>query len=133
MGFAQRLFGLGQPVEVAREMAANNEVVLNVDVQLGSSGQSYVVSPIDGTVIDVYSVINSSLSTSDEKLTVKDADGNSMGDITLTQSGSAAGDVDSLTPSSNAGVSAGDAIEVETDGSNGTSTQAFMSIRVRRA
>lgn len=131
--YRDALIGLGIPAQAAKEMGDNNEVILNTNITLASAGQRYVVSPIAGDVQAVYSVLSGALTTGDETLTVKDGDGNSMGTITLTQSGSAAGDIDSLTSVSNATVAAGEAIEVETDGANGTASIADISILVRRS
>ena len=103
---------------------------LTATLTLGTAGQVYVVCPFSGNVTKVYSVINGALTTADEVLTVKNNAGTSMGTITITQSGSAAGDVDSLTPSSNNAVTAGQVIEIETDGGNGSATICTLTILI---
>ena len=53
-----------------------------------------------------------------------------MGTITVTQSGSAAGDVDFLNPSSNNTVSDNDYILVQTDGGPSTHVDFMVSVVV---
>lgn len=115
---------------VSATAAELDQRALTVQITLGTAGQVYVVTPYGGTVSKVYSVIAGALATADEVLTVKDGSGNSMGTITIAQSGSAAGDVDSLTPSSNNTVSVGDAIEIETDGGNSNAVVCTVTILI---
>lgn len=84
---------------------------------LGTAGSQFAVAPLAGKIIKIYSVINASFTGSDAVLTSKIA-GVSVtnGSITVTQSGSAAGDVDSATPTAANTVTAGQAIEIATDG-----------------
>lgn len=99
---------------------------------ISSAGQTYICSPFTGNVVAVYSVIEGALADADATLTVKDKDGNSMGTITVAYSGSAGGDVDSLTPSANQDVAAGDMIEIETDGgsTNAVAVNLFVVIQI---
>ena len=53
--------------------------------------------------------------------------------ITVAQSGSAAGDVDSCTPSGNNTFTATDAIEVETDGASTGTVEVVVTIEVEPA
>ena len=79
----------------------------------------YVPVPFAGTVSKVLTVLEGSIGSSDSTVTVKNSAGSSMGAITITSSGSAAGDVDILLPSSNNTVTSNSFITVE---SNGAST-----------
>jgi len=99
---------------------------------ISSAGQTYICSPFTGNVAKVYSVIEGAIADADATLTVKDKDGNSMGTITVAFSGSGGGDVDNLTPSSNQDVSAGDMIEIETDGgsTNAVAVNLFVVIQI---
>lgn len=98
-----------------------SQFTLTFDLTLASAGQRYAAAPRDGKVVAIYSIIDAALTTGDEDLTAK-IGGSAVtgGAITITQSGSAAGDVDSATPSAANTFSEGDALEVETDGANGT-------------
>ncbi len=95
---------------------------------VSSAGTVYVPVPYAGTITKVLSVIDGAIATSDATLTVRDSDSNSMGTLTITQSGSAAGDVDTLTPASNTDVTADDHITIETDGASSNSVSAILTI-----
>jgi hypothetical protein len=100
-----------------------NKVVLNVHHDdLSASSSHYVVAPIAGTITEIYSVIDSAIAHADTVLSFEIGGvAVTNGNITITQSGSAAGDVDSSTPTGNNTVSAGQAIEVISDGGTTTS------------
>ncbi len=90
-----------------------------------------VVSPVAGTIDKIWSVMNGALATGDCTLTA--AIGTTPitnGALTLTQSGSAAGDVDSATPSAAKTVAAGDVIKVTCSGSSTATATASLSILI---
>jgi hypothetical protein len=92
-------------------------------VDISTAGSSWIVAPIAGNITKIYSVIHSAISGADCNLSFE-IGGTAItnGGITITQSGSAAGDVDSSTPTAANTVTAGQAIELITDGaSTGTS------------
>ena len=88
----------------------------------------YVVMPRACTVNKIWSVILNAFITADNVVTASNHAGSSMGTITITQSGSAAGDVDSLTPSSNNTFAAGERLKLTSDGGGATATRAFFTI-----
>lgn len=81
---------------------------------LSSAGQVYAVSPVAGTIVGVYAVTNTVVTTGDSTITVKTA-GGTVGTITIAQSGSAVGTVDQISGIANASVAAGGTIEFEND------------------
>ena len=94
--------------------------VLNVEeADVSTAGSVYVVAPSDGQIEKCYSVISGAIGTADAVVTVK-INGTAVtdGTITITQSGSAAGDVDSCTPSAANAFVAGDYIEFATSGAS---------------
>jgi hypothetical protein len=99
-----------------------------------STGQSdWVVSPYGGNIIKIYSVIDGAIGTGDANLSfeiggVAITDGN----IIITQSGSAAGDVDSSTPSALNTISSGQAIECITDGTSTNAVKAVITLVIQR-
>lgn len=110
-------------------MGCLSEILLNAVIQdVSSSGQVYVVAPVAGTVTTVYSVLGGAITLGDATLTVKDGDGNEMGDITIANSSSAAGDKDSLTPTANNVVAAAEVIEIETDGGSTDAQQVDVTV-----
>lgn len=76
-------------------------------------------APFNGSVVSIYSVANGALATGDATLTAKiGATAVTTGVITITQSGSAAGDVDSCTPSALKTFSAGDLLSITGGGAS---------------
>ena len=78
----------------------------------------YVPIPFAGTISKVVTVLEAAIGSANAVVTVKNAAAASMGTITVTQSGSAAGDVDTLSPSSNNTVAANSFITIATDGAS---------------
>jgi len=102
------------------------------DISTGSS--SWVVVPYAGTIIKIYSVIDGATITADSALSFEIAGvAITSGGITVTQSGSAAGDVDSSTPSAANTVTAGQAVELITDGASGNTVKAKITLVIQRA
>lgn len=98
---------------------------------ISTAGQVYIPCPYTGTVTNVYTVINGAIATADAVLTVKNNAGTSMGTITVANASSAAGDKDSLAPSANNTVTAGDSIEVETNGASTNTVEVFIAVEVQ--
>jgi hypothetical protein len=95
-----------------------------------STGQTvHIPVPFAGTVVKVVTVLEAAISSANAIITVKNAAAASMGTITVTQSGSAAGDVDTLSPSSNNTVTADSFITITSDGGS-TNTAALRFVVV---
>ena len=91
----------------------------------------YIPIPFAGTVTKVVTVLEGSLTTANATVTVKNAAGSSMGTLTITQSGSAAGDIDTLTPVSNNTVTNDSRISIETDGASDTTRKLFVTVYIQ--
>lgn len=98
-----------------------------------TSGSVYVAVPHAGDITGIWSVINGVLGTGDVTIDPKIATVDiTNGDMTLTASGSAAGDVDTSAPSAANTVAVGDAIEIDTNGNcDGTATATFSILIAR--
>jgi hypothetical protein len=98
---------------------------------ISTAGQIYVVSPVAGTISKIYSVINGAISGANAILTPK-IGGTAITDgaITVAFSGSAAGDVDSSTPTALNTVATNDAIEIETDGGSTGTVEVVLTIEI---
>lgn len=107
--------------------------ILNVRIDDISTAQSvWVVSPIAGTIEAIYSVIDGAITGADATLTAELGGTLVTGSsITITQSGSAAGDVDSASPSAANIVTAGQAIEIITDGGSTGTVAANIAIKIK--
>lgn len=89
------------------------------------------VSPVAGAIAKIYSVLNAALATGNATLTAA-INGTPVtgGAITVTESGSAAGDVDSATPSAANTVAAGDVITITGGGSSTATGTATVSLLI---
>lgn len=106
------------------------DVVLTAYIaDVSTAGQIYVVSPVAGAVKKIYTALNGAIGTADAVITPK-IGGNAItnGAITIAYSGSAAGDVDSSTPTAANTVTAGQAIEIETDGASSNTIAVMVTI-----
>ncbi len=90
-----------------------------------------IVSPVAGTITKIYSVLKgSALATGDATLTGKiNGTAITTGAITITESGSAIGDIDSVSPTALRTVAAGQEIQFLVGGAN-TETDAFAEVSV---
>lgn len=91
----------------------------------------YLPIPYAGTVTKVVTVLAGSITTANATVTVRNAAGTSMGTLTITQSGSAAGNIDTLTPVSNNTVTNDSRISVETDGASDTVRKLFVTVYIQ--
>lgn len=91
----------------------------------------YFPVPYAGTVTKVVTVLAGSLTTANATVTVRNAAGTSMGTLTITQAGSAAGDIDTLSPVSNNTVTNDSRISVETDGVSDTARKLFVTVYIQ--
>ena len=99
-----------------------NKVTLQFTItDVSTAGQTFIPIPIefDGDIVEIRTALNGAIATADAVLTPK-INGVAMtnGVITIANSGSAAGDVDSSFPTSARTVRAGDGIEIETTGAS---------------
>lgn len=101
---------------------------------ISTASQKYVVPGFDGKVVGIKSVINGAIATSDAVLTPK-INGTTITDgaITVANSGSAAGDVDSSVPSAENYFSEDDALEIETDGASTNTVEVVVTFEVEPA
>jgi hypothetical protein len=100
---------------------------------ISTPSSCYVVAPYAGTISKIYSVIDGAITGANATITPS-IGGVSItsGGITIAQSGSAAGDVDSSTPSAANAVTAGQAIKIETDGASTNTVKAQFTIVIQR-
>lgn len=111
-----------------------NQYVVTLDiVDLDTDATYYVVLPHAGTIDTISSVIHSAIATADATITCNiGATPITGGAITVTQSGSAAGDVDTVSPSAAKTVTAGQAVNCAVTGSNTGAARTTLSFTVTR-
>lgn len=109
--------------------------VLNVIMaDVSTAGSAFVASPVAGTIIRIQSIIDGAIATANAGITTE-INGVAVtgGAITITQSGSAAGDVDVATPTAANVVAVGDAIELITDGASTNTVRVNFSVTIQRS
>lgn len=111
------------------------QAYLCLDIADGSADTTYyVVSPVAGTISAIYTVIDGVVSTADITVTGKiGSTAITNGVVTITQSGSAAGDVDSATPTAANTITAGAALNfVVAGGGSGGSPRIHLVVVIDR-
>lgn len=98
---------------------------------VSAPGQIYVVPGFRGKIIRAYTALNSAITGADAGLTLK-IGGTAVtgGTITITQSGSASGDVDSCTPTAANSFTSTQAVEIETDGASSTTAIVTVTLEL---
>jgi len=119
-------------------MSAHNLIKVTLPfyiADVSTAGQIYVPVPDEfgGEVVEIRTALNGAIGTADVDLTAK-IGGTAMtnGVVTIAFSGSAAGDVDVARPSGANAVSAGESIEIETDGASTNTIEVFGTIVIKR-
>lgn len=98
---------------------------------ISTAKSSWVVSPVAGDITKIYTVIDGAIITVDAGITFKIATvAVTGGAITIAFTGSAAGTVDSATPTAANTVTAGQAIEIITDGASTNSVKAVVVFEI---
>ncbi len=119
---------------IAATVEELNQYSITVDMtDISSSGSVWVVAPHAGDIAKIYSVINGAITVADATITAE-IGGTLVTDssITVAYSGSAAGTVDSATPSAANTVTAGQAIEIISDGGSTDACRATFTILITR-
>jgi len=116
------------------KMRTLNDYFLTAKVtDISTAGSTFVAVPDGGKIIKILTSIKNAITTADAAITFE-IGGTAVtgGDITITQSGSAAGDVDSSEPTAANSVEEGDAIEIISDGGSSTACEMIVTFVIRR-
>lgn len=111
----------------------SNLKTLNTEIpDVSTVSTSYVVCPYAGEIASLHSVIDGTIATADATLSFA-INGTPVtgGDIVIEDSGSAAGDADSSTPTAAKTVASGDVISVTTDGASTNAVKAAITIVIK--
>lgn len=111
----------------------NKFVTVQIE-DISTAGQKYVVPGFRGKIRKAWSVINGAIGTADADLTLK-IGGTAVtgGVITVATASSAAGDIDSCTPTALNSFTEGQAIEVETDGASTNTVPVVVTLELEPA
>lgn len=101
---------------------------------ISAAGSIFVVAPWAGTISKIYTTIKNAITTADAAISFE-LGGTAItgGGITIATASSAAGDVDSATPTALNVVTAGQAIEIITDGGSSTTCECVVTFVVEPA
>lgn len=120
---------------VSATAAELDEYVVNLDIADGSAeAVYYVVCPHAGTISKIYTVTDGAVGTADITITAAiGATGVTNGVVTIATAASAAGDVDSATPTAANTVTAGQAVNFTvTGGGSGGSPRVHLAMVISR-
>jgi hypothetical protein len=109
-----------------------NRHFMTVDITDASTAdQIFFVPGFRGKIRKIWTCLNDAITSADADITTK-IGGTAVtnGLITIAQSGSASGDVDSSVPTALNTFTAGQAIEVETDGASSTAARVTITLEL---
>ena len=107
----------------------SDHITLNAIIaDVGTGETVWVPIPATGTITRVDTVLEGAITGADATVTVKTAADATIAAVTITQSGSAAGDVDSNASPTNTAVTAGTAIKVVSDAASTGPQRLWVSI-----
>jgi len=112
--------GSGSGTWTSKETLVGETLTGHID-NISAASTVHIPIPFAGTISKVVTVLETAISSANAILTVKNAAAASMGTITVTHASSAAGNVDTLSPSSNNTVAADSFITIASDGASSTS------------
>jgi|TARA_Y100000296_G_scaffold80058_1_gene104899 hypothetical protein len=127
-GTAQKI----APAQLGSSVNNVNIHTLNYDFEdISTAASKWVVCPFAGDIQKIWSVLHGPIITADCVFTFE-IGGTIVtnGTVTITQSGSAAGDVDSATPTGAKTVTAGQAIEIISSGASGNAVNATFTFEM---
>src|SRR3990167_2231401 len=111
---------------------AQDKIYLNVDMtDVSTAASVWVVAPVACTYTKMWSVISAAITSADAIITTEI--GGTLvtaGGMTIANSGSAAGDVDTATPTGANTLTAGQALEIITDGASSTTSRATFTVEL---
>ena len=117
-----------------KKMRTLNDYFLTSKItDISSAGSTFVPVPDGGEIIKIFTCIKNAISSANAALSFE-LGGTAVtgGGITVTQSGSAAGDVDTAEPTAANRVEEGGSIEMITDGGSSTACECVITFVIRR-
>lgn len=117
------------------QSAVGNKVYLELDIADGSAEATYyLLSPVAGTISNIYTVIDAAVATADITLTTNiGATPVTNGVVTIATAASAAGDIDVATPTAANAITAWAAMNfVVTGGGAGGTPRIHVTVEITR-
>jgi hypothetical protein len=101
---------------ISGAQAGAKTIVQGIIPDVGTAAAIFLMAPVAGTISLISTKLGGALASADATIACKVNAGTTMGSITITSSGSAVGDLDTLAPSAENTVAVGDWIRLDTDG-----------------
>ena len=117
-------------IDTSSIFTTNKMVLQTVIDDVSTPATVYIPIPFACTVNKVLTVLGGAVTVADSVVTCKNSAGSSMGTLTIAYSGSAAGDIDSLVPTSNNTFSADSKMQIDTDGASTTAAKLYVTVYV---
>ena len=127
---ANFVLSTGTSTGIAKTSTELNQIVLTIMVpDVSTASSTWIVAPMAGNITKFYTVINGAIATADAVLTLEIA-GTPVTDgvITIANAGSAAGDVDVVSPTAARAITAGAAIEIVNAGASTNTIIAWVTL-----
>lgn len=122
---------LGGSSETATGQNLKTKLVTLAIGDVSTAGSVFVVPGVAGTIVKISNVIDAAITSADAGLTFEIGGVEVTGaDITIANSGSAAGVVDQSTPSALNVITASEAIEVVKDGLSSTTSNGVVTLEI---
>ena len=111
----------------------NDYFLTSTIADISTASSTFVPVPDGGKVIKIFTALQGAIGTANAAITFE-IGGTAItgGAITVTQSGSAAGDVDTSTPTAANRVEEGGSIEMITDGASSNTIKLVVTFVIRR-
>ena len=111
----------------------NDYFITSTIADISTASSTFVPVPDGGRVVKIITALQGAIGTANAAITFE-IGGTAItgGGITVTQSGSAAGDVDTATPTAANRVEEGGSIEMITDGSSSNTIKLVVTFVIRR-
>lgn len=113
--------------------AATTYIISGVIDDISTAATVYIPTPEAGTVKQITTVLGGAIATSNDTVLITNAAGSTMGTITVAFSGSAAADIDSVTPVANNTFTANSFLMVSTNGASTDAAKLYFSLLVERS
>ena len=111
----------------------NDYFLTSTIADISTASSTFVPVPDGGKVIKIFTALQGAIGTANATITFE-IGGTAItgGGITVTQSGSAAGDIDTATPTAANRVEEGGSIEMITDGASSNTIKLVVTFVIRR-
>ena len=130
-GSTDNKFVMGGSVESGGGQSLKKMYITAEIADVSTAGSTWVVPGVAGTITKISTVLHAAITAADADITAEIGGTLVTGSlITIATAGSAAGDVDSATPTALNVVTAADAIEIITDGGSTTTAKVTVTIEV---